>query len=58
MELLPMPEGHGLKFVTRSQLGAGVYVVTNYPPVSFPDFEVPRISRKTWKARGPANTGC
>ena len=24
MELLPMPEGYGLKFVTRSQLGAGV----------------------------------
>ncbi|MGI4791516.1 MAG: recombinase family protein [Janthinobacterium lividum] len=24
MKLLPMPEGHGLKFVTKSQLGAGV----------------------------------
>ena len=23
MKLLPIPEGHGLKFVTRSQLGAG-----------------------------------
>ena len=39
-------------------MGAGVYVVTNYPPILFPDFEVPRISRKTWKAGDAVNTGC
>gem|GEM_PF-3343181 len=34
-------------------MGTGVFVVTNYPPVSFPDFEEPRISRSTWKAHDP-----
>ncbi len=29
MELSPMPEGYGLKFVTRSQLGAGKGVKAN-----------------------------
>ncbi len=32
---------------SEGQLGAGVYVVANYPPISFPDFEVSRISRRT-----------
>ncbi len=31
----------------RIKYGAGRLVVTNYPPISFPDFEVSRIPRKT-----------
>jgi len=49
LELLPMshsPISYSDKF-SLSQVGAGVYVVTNYPPISFPDFEVSRISRRT-----------
>ena len=40
--------------VINSRLGAGRLVVANYPPISFPDFEVPPISRKTWKPRPEA----
>ena len=49
MKLLPIPEGHGLKFVTRSQYRAGRLVVANYPPIQFPDFEVTRIPREAPK---------
>ena len=34
------------KFALNSQMEAGVYVATNYPPISFPDFEVSRIPRE------------
>lgn len=34
MKLLPIPEGHGLKFVTRSQLGAGRYARQELRPAS------------------------
>jgi len=44
MELLPMPEGYGLKFVTRSQLGAGAEVIAINPPLltthTFPPIEL------------------
>lgn len=49
-----LPQSYSLNsfsngFALKSQMGAGVYVVTNYPPIQFPDFEVSRVSRSVVK---------
>ncbi len=37
------------------KMGAGVYVVTDYPPIQSPDFEVSRISRRARKLLEPGS---
>ena len=58
LRLSPIASVHGQFIALSAEMGAGRLVVTNYPPILFPDFEVPPLSRKTWKPRSPDGSKC
>ena len=58
LRLSPIASVHGQFIAINSRMGAGGYVVANYPPILFPDFEVPPLSRKTWKPHNSEKIEC